>query len=267
IRAVCLSSSRRSLCSTGTEDYPFLGAAVPPQSDTDGQSASLPSVTTVLDRTRPPESAIALARWLRKKQEALGPEGFARYRAGLLSAGTQLHRSIWSYLESGDAQPEAEVAGFFQSVLPILRTVESVQSQEALVVHQQLGYKGRLDCLARLRPDEGDVNSGRQRPELLIEWKTAHERKIAGLKDAYDAPLQLASYLGALNQMRRCCHGNEDSLPPVDSAILVYAYPDGSPAACLRLGVDQLLPAWSAWLHRLRAFQLAQDRAAAKLTR
>uniref|UniRef100_A0A1I8H9Y5 START domain-containing protein n=1 Tax=Macrostomum lignano TaxID=282301 RepID=A0A1I8H9Y5_9PLAT len=64
-----------------------------------------------------------------------------------------------------------------------------------------------------------------------------------------------------------CCHGNEDSLPPVDSAILVYAYPDGSPAACLRLGVDQLLPAWSAWLHRLRAFQLAQDRAAAKLTR
>ncbi|PAA70184.1 hypothetical protein BOX15_Mlig003194g1, partial [Macrostomum lignano] len=201
IRAVRLSSSRRLLCSTGTEDYPFLGAAVPPQSDTDGQSASLPSVTTVLDRTRPPESAIALARWLRKKQEALGPEGFARYRAGLLSAGTQLHRSIWSYLESGDAQPEAEVAGFFQSVLPILRTVESVQSQEALVVHQQLGYKGRLDCLARLRPDEGDVNSGRQRPELLIEWKTAHERKIAGLKDAYDAPLQLASYLGALNQM------------------------------------------------------------------
>lgn len=83
----------------------------------------------------------------------------------------------------------------------------------------------------------------------VIEWKKS-ERIKPNLADTFDAPLQLAAYLGAVNATLPA-HG---LTTPVLRGAVVVIYTDGTPAHVHLLSNSDVRFYWRAWLLRLQEF-------------
>uniref|UniRef100_A0A4W5QGJ3 Mitochondrial genome maintenance exonuclease 1 n=1 Tax=Hucho hucho TaxID=62062 RepID=A0A4W5QGJ3_9TELE len=207
---------------------------------------SVPSVTRILQETMSPEQQFYLERWRRKMIAQLGEDGFKEYSQNLFRQGKLFHTTVESVLplttkevpeEDPEESPEvpSEVEGYMESVRHVLEDVRGVRAIESRVQHEKLGYLGIVDCVALYR---GVL--------CVIDWKTS-ERSKPFLSNTYDNPLQVAAYVGALNN-------DVNYNYQVENGLIVVAYKDGSPAHPHLLSSEQVLHYWERWLVRLEEY-------------
>jgi hypothetical protein len=187
----------------------------------------LPSVSTVLNATRPPEQHQALADWKMR----VGAEAAQQISSAASRRGTGTHKQVHRYLLGQPVEISASVRPYWDSLQPVLDKVQQIRLTEGLVFHNQLGYGGVVDCVAG---------------HCIYEWKTADRPKLS-LERLYDYPLQLAAYWGAVNY-------HYDALGiELHQGLLAVALPDQS-AEQFWFSEADIAPYWDQWCDRLAKF-------------
>ena len=205
---------------------------------------ALPSVTRILSATMSEESKAVLARWEKEKIAVLGPEGFKKYKAEMFSRGKYLHSMLETFLDTRTlprvTDIEDEVSKRHRvSISQMIGNVDRPRVIESSVCHSQLGYSGIVDCVAVIN-----------NTLTLIDWKTSEKVKN-NVKALYDNPLQLAAYIGAINQDERYA-----SLGNITSGAVVVIYNSGYPAMTHTFSERQLENYWKLWCQRLSQYKL-----------
>lgn len=197
----------------------------------DDQGVRLPSVTTILNATKPQEARDALMRW----RDRLGATEAGRISAAASRRGSMTHKHVKTYL-AGEAPvcPDA-IRPYWNSLEPVLADVQHVRLLEETVFHHDLGYAGKVDCVASY-----------QGVPCVVDWKTADQPK-GSIERLYDGPLQLAAYCGAVN------HSYPEPCISVRQAILVVAIPD-QPAEIFRFEPEAMMQLWQEWQERVKQF-------------
>lgn len=201
----------------------------------DPEIIKFPSVTKILTQTMPLESKLALEAWKEKMIKKLGQEGFDIYQKALLEDGASLHSCIAQSLLGKEYEVPLKIEPVFKSVQHVLENVQYVKAVETHVVHNKLHYKGVIDCIASYRGEN-----------YLIDWKKSDKKKLS-LKATYDAPLQIAAYIGAINASNQYPF-------VIKHGLLVIAYTCGSPATIYEVYDNTLQQYWTAWLRRLQEY-------------
>merc|ERR1712192_128527 len=120
------------------------------------KSSLLPSVTRILQATMSEESRAVLARWEARMTRELGEEGFKQHKKDNFARGHRLHRVV--------EDPVSKL--HLLSFSGVREHLAQPLALESAVEHQQLGYSGIVDCVARYKDQL-----------VLIDWKTAEREK------------------------------------------------------------------------------------------
>jgi len=190
-----------------------------------------PSVTTILNATKPPEDRAALQAWRRR----VGYAEAQRISTTASRRGTGTHKQIERYLLGKSTTCPETVQPYWDSVRPLLDALDSVELVEGFVAHADFGYGGRVDCIATYRG-----------VPCICEWKTA-DRPRGSIERLRDAPLQLAAYAVAANEIYR------DRGLEIYHALVAIALPE-QPAEIFWFDTDALGTHWDAWERRLNQF-------------
>lgn len=154
----------------------------------------VPSVTTILDRTKPAEQREALARWKR----SVGETQAQAITTEAASRGTRMHTYLEHYAKTGDmreyptnpfAQPSWHMAA--QVILKGLDKVDQYWGVEVPVYYSGL-YAGTTDC----------VGVWQGQPAIMDFKQSNRVKKREWIADYF---IQLAAYAQAHNSM----HGTE----------------------------------------------------------
>lgn len=201
----------------------------------DAKGDRLPSVTTILNATKPQEQRERLFNW----RQRVGTEQANKIAGTASRRGTQTHKQIQRYLLGKEtAYPDSP---YWASVKPILDDIDDVRLVEGSVFHYDLGYSGKVDCVASYRGIP-----------VVCEWKTADKPK-GSVERLYEHPLQLAAYFGAVN------HAYQAYDIKLDSALLVVAIPD-LPAEVFWFEPTTIQDYWQQWLERVERYWQLQSR-------
>lgn len=207
-----------------------------------------PSVTTILDATRPKSNLFALLNWRRKQIVDLGKIGYEEMVANIKNHGTTFHEAMKQYLATG-SKPELLESneGHWKSVSHILSNIDEVMALESVVVHPELHYAGTLDGLVSY-----------QEQLCVIDWKTSAKKRTI-LKDCFSYPHQIVAYAGAVNY--------DQNYAPIGvcSGLLVLAYNDGSPADTIWMPQETCQYYWDEWLIRIELFNQLSKPAASDM--
>jgi genome maintenance exonuclease 1 len=156
--------------------------------------SKVPSVTTILDRTKPQEKREALARW----KKSVGEERAQQITTEAANRGTRMHSYLENYVLSGDfkplpTNPYAQPSWFMAAeiILKGLDHVDEFWGVEVPLYYSGL-YAGTTDCLG--------VWKGQ--PAIMDFKQTNKPKKREWIEDYF---LQLAAYATAHNNM----HGTE----------------------------------------------------------
>merc|ERR1712155_96929 len=126
-----------------------------------------------------------------------------------------LHSMLETFLETRSLPTPADIEDdvskrHLVSISQLVRCVDRPLALESAVTHADLGYSGIVDCVAVIN-----------NTITLIDWKTSEKVKN-NVKALYDNPLQLAAYIGAMNQDERYA-----SLGNITSGAVVVVYNSG----------------------------------------
>ncbi|XP_015795234.1 mitochondrial genome maintenance exonuclease 1 [Tetranychus urticae] len=198
-----------------------------------------PSVTKIIGETKSAASRQALEQWKRRMIEQLGEEKFKEYQQKIFRRGHLLHANIAKRLEekSEEIEISEEISGYWKSLSNVFTNISKVQLLEKPVIHPFLCYKGIIDCVAYYN-----------KTCYLIDWKTSSRPKPT-IYNLYDEPIQVVSYLGALNFDSKYDY-------QVSKAAIVVAYEDGSPAHVHRISESLCKNYWISWVKRLHNYWL-----------
>merc|ERR1712051_602256 len=209
-------------------------------------SLKLPSVSKIIQATMPPEQRAILDRWEANKIAELGEEAFQEIKKELFRHGHELHYSVEEYFRdpgsefrvSLKADGDPTVENLIHSLSPVIDDFQRpALSLESQVIHPTLNYAGYFDALAYHK---------KSKKVVLIDWKTS-EKKKSTLAKTFDAPLQVAAYVGALNH---------DSRYPfqIENALVVVVNKSGSVAEVLPMTKRQLKNYWVKWVERCEKY-------------
>ncbi|ERN42537.1 hypothetical protein KR51_00008570 [Rubidibacter lacunae KORDI 51-2] len=191
----------------------------------------VPSVTTILNATKPEADRAALRAW----RQRVGATEAQRISTTASRRGTGTHKQIQRYLLGQSVDCSDAVLPYWESVRSVLDELDRVQLVEGFVAHAGYGYGGRVDCIASF---DG--------VPCVCEWKTADTPR-GNVERLRDAPLQLAAYSVAANEIYRD-YGLE-----VYHALVAVALPD-RPAELFWFDTDALGQHWDAWDRRLQQY-------------
>lgn len=195
----------------------------------DDQGDRFPSVTTILNATKPYEEIKALLEW----RSRLGAQAANQITRKASRRGISLHKQIHRYLLGQAIELPAGVEPYWESVQDVLKDIDAVRLVEGTVFHYDLRYSGRVDCIASYRGTP-----------CILDWKSADKPKS---RDRLrDATLQLAAYCGAVNQFYRA----EIFL---DHVGVVVALPQ-MPAQVFWFESEELNYYWQQWEKRVETF-------------
>ena len=203
----------------------------------DSQGAKLPSVTTILNATKPQEDRERLLNW----RQRVGVAEANQISGAASRRGTGTHKQIQRYLEGKDTPCPDAILPYWQSIEPILQEVGDVRLVEGTVFNYDLGYAGIVDCVASFRGIP-----------CICEWKTADKSK-GSVERLYDYPLQIAAYSSAVNQYYQE-HGVN-----LKHALLAVAIPD-LPAEVFWFEPEVMQIYLQQWEKRVAAFWKLQGR-------
>ncbi len=170
----------------------------------DAKGDRLPSVTTILNATKPQEQRDRLSNW----KARVGTEEATRITSTASRRGTQTHKQIERYLLGENPVCSEASLPYWQSIQPVLEEVDTVRLVEGSVFHYNLSYSGKVDCVASY-----------QGVPCVCEWKTADKPK-GSIERLYEHPLQLTAYMGAVNEYY------QDYGIEIAHALLVVAIPE-----------------------------------------
>lgn len=150
----------------------------------------VPSVTTVLDKTKPEESRIALANW----RKAMGEQKAQQITTEAANRGTRMHKYLEDYIK-GETLKESVSNPYAQQSLTMakiviaegLKNVDEVWGSEVPLYFPEL-YAGTTDCV-------GIHNS----EESILDFKQTNKPKKREYIDDYF--IQLTAYALAHNEV------------------------------------------------------------------
>ena len=150
----------------------------------------VPSVTTVLDKTKPEESRIALANW----KKAMGEQRAQQIVTEAANRGTRMHKYLEDYIK-GEQLKESVSNPYAQQSLTMakividqgLSNVDEVWGSEVPLYFPEL-YAGTTDCVG--------VHKGE---EAILDFKQTNKPKKREYIDDYF--LQLTAYALAHNEV------------------------------------------------------------------
>ncbi|XP_051157204.1 mitochondrial genome maintenance exonuclease 1-like [Leptopilina boulardi] len=214
---------------------PVTNGIISLSAKTESSNKNLPSVTRILSATMSETAKKTLERWKAEMIEKLGIDGFNEYQQNLFKDGHDLHSAIENALLQKEYQIPEKVKPAFESVQNVLKDISSITALESHVVHPKLFYRGITDCVATYR---GDL--------CLIDWKKSDKRKDT-IESIYDAPTQVASYIGAINA--------DLNYPfEIKKGLVVVAYTNGEEATVYEIDHENLFIYWKTWLKRLQKY-------------
>ena len=154
------------------------------------QGHKVPSVTTVLDKTKPAEARIALANW----RKAVGEKKATEIVTEAAGRGTRMHKFLEDYI-NGEALKETVTNPFAQQSLDMAKIViaqgfpkvQEVWGSEVPLYFPEL-YAGTTDCCG---VHDGD--------EAILDFKQTNKpKKLEYIGDYF---LQLTAYALAHNEV------------------------------------------------------------------
>lgn len=164
---------------------------------------AVPSVTTILDRTKPEEKREALARWKR----SVGEQRAQAITTEAANRGTRMHTYLEHYVKTGNMRdfpgnPFAQPSWFMAAevILQGLGNVDEFWGVEVPVYYSGL-YAGTTDC----------VGIWQGRPAIMDFKQSNKPKKREWIEDYF---LQLAAYAQAHNNM----HGTD-----IQSGVILMA--------------------------------------------
>lgn len=156
--------------------------------------SKVPSVTTILDKTKPEEKKLALANWKKR----VGEQQAQQITTEAANRGTRMHAYLEQYVLSGDMKPlptnpYAHPSWFMAAeiILNGLGNVDEFWGVEVPLYYSGL-YAGTTDCLG--------VWKGK--PAIMDFKQTNKPKKREWIEDYF---LQLCAYAAAHNNM----HGTD----------------------------------------------------------
>jgi genome maintenance exonuclease 1 len=165
--------------------------------------SKVPSVTTILDKTKPQEKREALANWKKRVGEAQAQQ----ITTEAANRGTRMHAYLETYVQSGDMKPlptnpYAHPSWFMAAeiILQGLGNVDEFWGVEVPLYYSGL-YAGTTDCLG--------VWKGK--PAIMDFKQTNKPKKREWIEDYF---LQLAAYAQAHDHM----HGTS-----IDQGVILMA--------------------------------------------
>ncbi|KAL2718735.1 LOW QUALITY PROTEIN: mitochondrial genome maintenance exonuclease 1-like, partial [Vespula squamosa] len=202
-------------------------------SEEDSETLYYPSVTKILSATMSLEAQKALALWKMKMIKERGIEKFEEYHKELLNDGCEFHSCIEDTLLGKRVNVPKHIQQAYNSLNNIIYDFEDIKAVESFVSHKDLYYKGKVDCIASYR---GKL--------CAIDWKKSDKDKL-NINSMYDAPIQLAAYIGAINSSERYPF-------VVDCGLIVVGYTNGKPADTFTVSGEELKTYWEKWLAKLK---------------
>merc|ERR1712212_139745 len=212
-----------------------------------------PSVTAIIKGSESEEAAFRLDRWEKQKVMELGREGFEKQQHETKGRGTQFHSLVQQYLQKriepdfNEDPPKPEIR-LFLSAYNVLKRVQRYITGEIISTNPCLFYLGKIDSLVII---DGQVT--------LVEWKTSEKQKPT-LASTYDAPLQTAAYIGALNRDKKLIiPGYTPPTTPLTSSPLTSSPPLATLPPLANLDKQELLQLSKEELvERIRHLELLQ---------
>lgn len=176
--------------------------------------SKVPSVTTILDKTAPPEKKEALAKW----KAAVGQDRAQQITTEAANRGTRMHAYLEHYVLSADMKPlpgnPFGHASWFMAAEVILQglqpNVTEFWGTEVPLYYSGL-YAGTTDCLGLWKG----------KPAIMDFKQSNKVKKREWIEDYF---LQLAAYAAAHNDM----HGTDINTGVILMAVQPKIHVDGS---------------------------------------
>lgn len=206
--------------------------------------SKIPPVTSIINVATAEENRENLIKWQIDKIEELGFDGYKASNNRIKKRGNDFHKATEKLLKGEQLDTPNLNPDIVNNIDTIKKVLEAEFKNEMVLVeenllHSKLSYSGRFDCMGYYKDTL-----------CLIDWKRTDEPKRE-LRSLYDAPVQIAAYIGAfLNDDRFLELRKEKKL---ENGLIINFSESGEVNYHL-LSYQQIEFYWYRWMSLLRRF-------------